>query len=538
MAYVALISVNLLLALCAPYLAALQAQYWGWGVVVGAAVAVSINFLLVRRNPDLVGAARFSSLAALASSIGIILYSLNDLIASSVDSVQTAVVSVCVLMLFLSPLFFAEVFEPISKGFLNRLRGRLHSRSSGIAILAALGWVFAPAALIYYAPTSTILIQKIYKYAGFGPSETAFVQIALQDEYLFCDSVSIVTKNLEPEAILKASRIQLDEWSYAREASAGINYSEGEVEDFGLRFERQPDNRIVVKDVLSNSPAEKADIRRGDRVVRLNGQFSRSMSDQEFEKSLDASQTVLLIQTYRAGSGVYRYKLHKTLYKINPIADVKILKYQNANVAYLRVTRFTEDFERYANDLLAELDKKEFDTMILDLRYNGGGNVSSMLYLAGALAGSGVQDRVGMSSYKNHRYAHLRRIDVLTAEPKVSLNIKNIAVIVTGDTCSASEELIMILRPYISVGVIGSPTCGKPYLVRQTNYKNTKLSLVTSVVQNVLGDSVPISGIDPDCDADDDLAHMLGDVDEASTKAALHWLVKNKQCLPARVDFR
>ena len=124
-----------------------------------------------------------------------------------------------------------------------------------------------------------------------------------------------------------------------------------------------------------------------------------------------------------------------------------------------------------------------------------------------------------------------------SVDSSVALNLRRIAVITSGRTCSAAESLVMLLKPYIEVGVIGAQTCGKPYTAHLFHYDNWEISVLTKTTQNATGETVSSDGLAPDCYADDNSSFAMGGGKEKSLKVALHWLTKDKQCLPVATDY-
>jgi hypothetical protein len=115
-----------------------------------------------------------------------------------------------------------------------------------------------------------------------------------------------------------------------------------------------------------------------------------------------------------------------------------------------------------------------------------------------------------------------------------SVTAQRIAFVTTGASASASELVANVLEPHRPVAVVGSKTYGKP--VGQRAFKvqgcETLVYLVSFRLENAQRDGDFYDGLPdangafggPLCPAADDLEHDTWDEEEASTKAALHWL--------------
>ena len=135
----------------------------------------------------------------------------------------------------------------------------------------------------------------------------------------------------------------------------------------------------------------------------------------------------------------------------------------------------SNDYDRLLMNTLSNIKAKGATEMILDLRYNGGGRVSTALALASAL----VKDRstkniLVTAEYNDLVHAALKKeeganynkdyfIDKVqgTDIEVPALNLSRLYVLVTGGSASASELIINGLKPYMDIFLIGETTYGK-----------------------------------------------------------------------------
>ena len=207
----------------------------------------------------------------------------------------------------------------------------------------------------------------------------------------------------------------------------------------------------------------------------------------------------------------------------------------NKRIGYFVYNQFESSTD--VAQIAIRLKNLGIDELILDLRYNPGGYVSTSNYLASMLApteqlGSLYQlqrfnDKVTKEKQKNGGSGidsvFLNKGSITVQR---NLDLSRLVVLTTKNTASASESLIIGLRPYMKVVTIGTTTCGKDvgsYTIADNNYKY-QLQPITFKYYNANNESTPTTGIVPDIYVEDDLDHQRGDTNEALLKAAIEYL--------------
>ncbi len=184
------------------------------------------------------------------------------------------------------------------------------------------------------------------------------------------------------------------------------------------------------------------------------------------------------------------------------------------------------------------LKNRGIDDLIVDLRYNPGGYVSTSNYLASMLSPSYALGKLYQLQRYNRNLTIEKQknggsgVDSVFLEKGIvtsqrNLNLSRLVVLTTKNTASASEALIMGLRPYMDVITVGTTSCGKDvgsYTIADNRYKY-QLQPITFRYYNALNDSTPITGIVPDIEVEDDLNHERGDLNEALLNTAINYLI-------------
>ncbi|WP_298359176.1 S41 family peptidase [Runella sp.] len=230
----------------------------------------------------------------------------------------------------------------------------------------------------------------------------------MQNVYLWYDKLP-ATFNArsysDPESEMDALRAYqtLDRWSFVEKATTFNSYfSDGETSDFGFWIKYDSNNDLRVRYVYAQSPAGKAGVERGWKLSAINGQAIASLSDDAIISAFyDATSTTFGFQ--KADGSSVAVPLTTTTYTLNTVLFNKTYDVAGKKVGYLVFNSFTGTPSQ--NELKAVLSNFEtagVNELIVDLRYNGGGDVDTQVMLANALAPTSVTRSSVMFSYQHN----------------------------------------------------------------------------------------------------------------------------------------
>lgn len=261
---------------------------------------------------------------------------------------------------------------------------------------------------------------------------------------------------------------------------------------------------------LPDNPAEKAGIKAGDIIYKVNGE----------EVYADDSETISGKIRGEVGTEVevtvVRDGEEKTFkMKRETINNVSAYVEYDGDTAIITVTRFDDDTGTLIRKTVQdEFKKKNVKKVILDLRNNGGGYVSAAkdlvsLWIDGekVLVQKGKNDGENIT-YTNHNQAILKDLPTV--------------VLVNGSTASASEIVAGALRDYQKATIIGEQTFGKGVVQTLLNLSNdTLLKVTTAKWYTPNGNSINGEGIKPDQEVEltyDDTNHSRDPQMDAAKK--------------------
>ncbi|MDX1462218.1 MAG: S41 family peptidase, partial [Marinirhabdus sp.] len=327
-----------------------------------------------------------------------------------------------------------------------------------------------------------------------------------------------------------------------------INALNGTTENNGMEFGlvRYPDGSGnvfgYVRYVLPDTDAEAKGLMRGDIFNTIDGQ---QITEDNFSALLDPTTYTIGLATFDGetvtpnGNSV---ELTKSPYTENPVYIAETLIVEDQPIGYLMYNAFTRDFDPQLNAAFAQFQADGITELVLDLRYNGGGSVSTATDLASMITGQ-FQGQVFYNEEWNadrqEEYASPGLFDgvLTTGEAINSLNLDRVYIITTERTASASELVINGLKPYIEVIQVGDFTTGKfqaSFLLFDAPAPNFRLSeanpshtyaMLPLVFKTANANGVTdyFDGLAPDVELPEDYSNLgtLGDPREPLLEAAL-----------------
>ncbi len=259
----------------------------------------------------------------------------------------------------------------------------------------------------------------------------------------------------------------VDDYTVLEQELSGITKNNGV--DFRLSLVASGSNDVVgyVRYIIPNSDASTKAIKRGDLFTSVNGTKLTVSNYQALLLNQDIY--TLNLADYNGTAFVLNGKsvaLTKTVLEENPIFINKVITSGSHKIGYLMYNGFYAEYDDRLNQAFGELKAQGATDLVLDLRYNGGGAVSSAAKLASMITGQfdtqifskmtfNAKQMQGLSA------ADLEDLNVRFVQNLNSLNMTTVYVITTESTASASELIINGLKPYINVVQIGETTTGK-----------------------------------------------------------------------------
>lgn len=357
--------------------------------------------------------------------------------------------------------------------------------------------------------------------------------------------------------------------TFAPDAKSSIGL-DGKGNDFGLALAAVGTNssyKIYFKYTSPSSPAALAGLGRGDVIETVNGKSIGTDFNNEvsfINNAFDATKnTTVQITGKKKDNSAYNLTLTKASYTSSPIYKDSVFTTSGKKVGYLAFARFSDDNNSSTalDNVFTKFVNAGVTDLIIDLRYNGGGYVSTAEHLINLIAPSSangkvmfseaynstmqngqatilrnqpLRDQSGKIQYSNGKMVTYADLSYTIADNTFNINktsgitnVGKVVFITTGSTASASELVINNLRPYVDVKTVGETSYGKPvgfFPVRIDKY-DVYMSNFSST--NASGNGNYYAGFTPDSQKSDDVTKDFGNSNELCTAAALSYIVNN-----------
>ena len=214
----------------------------------------------------------------------------------------------------------------------------------------------------------------------------------------------------------------------------------------------------------------------------------------------------------------------RSSFTVNTVLHYDTLQLQSGLAGHLVLESFIASTAPELKEAFSFFKENNVTSLIVDLRYNGGGYLSLADSLASYLAGNSRAGQVFVSTQYND-ICSSNDSSFRFCSSNIALNISKAVFITSRSTASASEAVINGLKPYLDVALVGDTTHGKPAGMDGWVYRNKYIFYpVTFVLVNAEGNGDYFNGMVPDIRCADDITHDFDDRNEACLAAAINYL--------------
>ncbi|MFZ2193442.1 MAG: S41 family peptidase [Candidatus Moraniibacteriota bacterium] len=265
-------------------------------------------------------------------------------------------------------------------------------------------------------------------------------------------------------------------------------------EDLGGSFEgigaelSIKDNLLTVIAPLDESPAQKAGLRAGDRILKIDDKIISDMTIDESvslirgKKGTEVRLTILPKEDQNT----------KEITIVRNTIEVKSVKleFKDGGIAVIEITKFGENTDKEFNDIVSKVLSTNVKGIILDLRNNPGGLLDKSIKIASKMIPKGKVVVIEEDSFGKKSDFKTLGGDVLSQIPTV--------VLIDEGSASASEILAGALRDDQKITLVGMKSFGKGSVQELISLGDSSVKITVAKWLTPNGDYIMEKGINPD----------------------------------------
>lgn len=223
----------------------------------------------------------------------------------------------------------------------------------------------------------------------------------------------------------------------------------GEYEGIGISVAKDTDTGYAeIVSVFKDQPAYKAGLKTGDLIIAVNKKSTADMELQDVVSEIKKKDNKEVVLT------IYRDKKSKeyTVKKSSVQLDTVSYKMKDNKIGYIAVSQFLENTGDQFEDAITALEKEGMQSLIIDLRDNGGGLLDTCTQMLSRII---AKDKLLV--YTKDKEGNKQEFK---SDSDKTVDVP-IVVLTNGNTASASEIMTGCLKDYGKATVVGTKTYGK-----------------------------------------------------------------------------
>ena len=234
------------------------------------------------------------------------------------------------------------------------------------------------------------------------------------------------------------------------------------------------ENSIQIIEVFDDSPASKAGLKEKDIIKKIDGQDFSDKTSSDMANYIKESDKKEIKITIQRDSEEKEVKLKRQKLEV-PTVTTKVYENNDKKIGYIDISIFSSVTDKQFKEKLKELEKKEIDGLIIDVRDNNGGYLNVVTNIASNLL------KKGDIIYKLEKSNKKVETKKDTTKEKRTYPI---AVLVNAGSASASEILASAIKESYKGFVVGTNTYGKGTVQQTMNLEDG--SMIKYTIENWL----------------------------------------------------
>lgn len=267
---------------------------------------------------------------------------------------------------------------------------------------------------------------------------------------------------------------------------------EGSYEGIGIEITNDSSNNIIIYSVIDDSPAFHAGLKMGDIVKSIDGKILTNKNKNELSNYIKNSDKKEFNLEIIRDNQIMTFKVERKYITLKSISS-KIIEKNNKKIGYIYITIFSNKTDEQFETELDKLEKQNIDSLIIDVRDNAGGHLSTVSNILSLF----MDDThvIYQTEVKNNKTKFY-------SSGKINKKY-SIVILQNENSASASELLSVSLKENMNAFVIGKTSYGKgtvQELVSLTNGDEYKFT--TKKWLSPKGNWINEKGVTPDIEID------------------------------------
>ncbi len=229
----------------------------------------------------------------------------------------------------------------------------------------------------------------------------------------------------------------------------GFNQRPAPVSGIGVTISQpEPGQPIEVIDVIANTPAERAGVKKGDKIIRVNGEDVSTFTTEEVATRVKGPEGTQVTVTFQRGSGEVEFTITRARFQ----SPLFVSRLEDTSIGYIRIPQLISSVADEVGAAARSLSAQGATAWILDLRDDPGGELSVAVNVASLFV------QRGTLVYQVGRDGQRTAVDT---NPGKFLGLtKPLVVLVNKNSASGSEIIAAGLRANGAGTVMGTQTAG------------------------------------------------------------------------------
>ena len=224
----------------------------------------------------------------------------------------------------------------------------------------------------------------------------------------------------------------------------------GSYEGIGCTVATLEDGTISVIDMFEDSPSYKAGLKVGDVILKVDGESYEGKNSNDISNYIKNSGKSKIVLTVKRNNEEKDISINLSKVEI-PHVSGKVIEQDSKKIGYIKISLFASNSYKQFKNKLDELEKSNIDDLIIDVRDNSGGYLSSVTDICNLFLDKGkviyqLEDSKGKVKKKD------------TTKEKRKYDI---VVLINGGSASASEILASAIKESYGGDIVGTNSYGK-----------------------------------------------------------------------------